>query len=415
MRLGLKLKKESKPPQEQQQEQPTQEFKFDFVFFNSNSQSQFDNQDSKQFKLIVQKKNTKEQMIIQKDYIYIGETYNNKMHGNGKIYIKQYDAYCNNNYFVFEGQFQNDQIDGKGTEYYGKTNNKKVDGIFQKLSLIEKFQEYNQDGTILIKQQNLQQSMLQQSFIQEDRTNNKMFRIKSGVKQTQQQIQSQKPQVKQNDKWTKFDVELSKDHLSSLLSEKAINDSIIEAYLNYINYMDSEKFFNLKSLPEIQAYKRTLIIPYFLFEQQKLDVLTYFAEFSYIKGQFWQVYQQIFTIVNSNGHWILLEILFEGQDIKMKVYDSCSKKKAIFYVTICKHIWNMIEPLVKQHNLSISWKSKDIIVAECPQLQQPNDSGIFICAYLKYLISNISLDQITQEVISNIRKTELFNIVKKEK
>ncbi|CAK59962.1 unnamed protein product (macronuclear) [Paramecium tetraurelia] len=415
MRLGLKLKKESKPPQEQQQEQPTQEFKFEFIFFNNNSQQQFDNQDSKQFKLIVQKKNTKEQMIIQKDYVYIGEIQNNKMHGNGKIYIKQYDAYCNNNYFVYEGQFQNDQIDGRGTEYYGKTNNKKVDGVFQKLSLIEKFQEYNQDGSILIKQQNLQQSMLQQSFIQEDRSTNKTFRIKSGVKQTPPQPQQQKPQVKQNDKWTKFDVELSKDHLSSLLSEKAINDSIIEAYLNYINYIDSEKFFNLKSLAEIQAYKRTLIIPYFLFEQQKIDILNYFAEFSYFKGQFWQVYQQIFVIVNSNGHWILLELLFEGQDIKMKVYDSCSKKKAIFYVTTCKHIWNMIEPIVKQYNLTISWKSKDIIISECPQLAQPNDSGIFICAYLKYLISNISLDQITQEVINNIRKTELFNIVKKEK
>ncbi|CAD8105666.1 unnamed protein product [Paramecium sonneborni] len=415
MRLGLKLKKESKPPQEQQQEQATQEFKFDFIFFNSNQQQQFENQDSKQFKLIIQKKNTKEQMIIYKDYVYIGETQNNKMHGDGKIYIKQYDAYCNNNYFIFEGQFKNDEINGKGIEYYGKTNNKKVEGVFQKLSLIEKFQEYNQDGSILIKQPNLQQSQLQQSFIQEDRNNNKMFRIKSGVKQTPPQPQQQKSQIKQNDKWTKYDVELSKDHLSSLLSEKAINDQIIEAYLNYINYVDSEKFFNLKSLPEIQAFKRTLIIPYFLFEQQKLDILTYYAEFSYLKGQFWLVYQQIFVIINSNGHWILLEILFEGQDIKMKVYDSSSKKKPIFYVTSCKHVWNMIEPIIKQNNLAISWKSKDIIVVECPQLSQPNDSGIFICAYIKYLISNISLDQITQEVINNIRKTELFNIVKKEK
>ncbi|CAD8110833.1 unnamed protein product [Paramecium sonneborni] len=415
MRLGLKLKKESKPPQEQQQEQTTQEFKFDFVFFNSNQQQQFDNLDSKLFKLIIQKKNTKEQMIIYKDYVYIGETQNNQMHGNGKIYIKQYDAYCNNNYFIFEGQFQNNEINGKGIEYYGKTNNKKVEGVFLKLSLIEKFQEYNQDGSILVKQTNLQQSQLQQSFIQEDRNNNKMFRIKSGIKQTPSQPQQQKSQIKQNDKWTKFDVELSKDHLSSLLSEKAINDSIIEAYLNYINYIDSEKFFNLKSLPEIQAYKRTLIIPYFLFEQQKIDILNYFVEFSYIKGQFWQIYQQIFIIVNSNGHWILLEILFETQDIKIKVYDCCSKKKPIFYVTTCKHVWNMIEPITKQYNLAISWKSKDIIVVDCPQLSQPNDSGIFVCAYIKYLISNISLDQITQEVINNIRKTELFNIVKKEK
>ena len=44
-------------------------------------------------------------MIIQKDFIYIGEAVSEKMEGFGKIYIKQYDAYCNNSYFVYEGSF----------------------------------------------------------------------------------------------------------------------------------------------------------------------------------------------------------------------------------------------------------------------------------------------------------------------
>lgn len=47
-------------------------------------------------------------MIIAKDYVYFGETSSNKMVGIGKIYIQQCDAYCNNNYFVFEGEFKKD-------------------------------------------------------------------------------------------------------------------------------------------------------------------------------------------------------------------------------------------------------------------------------------------------------------------
>ena len=52
------------------------------------------------------------------------------------------------------------------------------------------------------------------------------------------------------------------------------------------------------------------------------------------------IYSKIFFIINSNGHWLVIEMNVEGQDVKMKVYDSQSKKKAIFYVTMCKHVWN---------------------------------------------------------------------------
>lgn len=50
----------------------------------------------------------------------------------------------------------------------------------------------------------------------------------------------------------------------------------------------------------------------------------------------------------------------------MKVFDPASKKKSIYYVQICKTVWLQMEKIVKTHNLSYGWKTKDITVMECP-------------------------------------------------
>ncbi|KAM3130745.1 hypothetical protein pb186bvf_017159 [Paramecium bursaria] len=353
-KLLMRLGKFSKQPQQQQQvikqESPYKQQVIFYEVLKMKIPQRF-------FKIVITSKESDLAMIVKMDSIYTGQVDNNNMEGLGKIFVQQYDAHYNTSWFVFEGEFKKDQIQGKGVQYHGRTNKLKIEGIFSGLTVVEKFNELDENGEEV---QKLKQS---QFFDQEDR-GSKGFRIKSNKPTQTQQVKSK------NDKWQKFDVWLSKDDQASLLSEKALNWSLIEAYCNFLNIQDKEQYFGLLEEQQIVQYKRSLVIPFnFESEQQMIEN---FQDYAFLKGQFWVIYSKILLVINQNGHWLVIQMGFNPP--QMKIYDPCSKKKPIFYFTTCKVTWNFFETLNKQYNHGLTFKQDQIQVMECPQQNVPQDA-----------------------------------------
>ncbi|CAD8108537.1 unnamed protein product [Paramecium sonneborni] len=202
-----------------------------------------------------------------------------------------------------------------------------------------------------------------------------------------------------------------KDKQILINSKLFVTSSIINAYANYLQAVDENYYFSLKS-KERKKHQRLFIFrsdfltncnlkDYHLSDQNNKKkliylMLDYLKSFKNIQYQFWLIYKKIAFIVNQNNlHWYLA--VLDIQDGCLKIYDSIPKEA--FYYSQLK---NLLQFLFSY----ISLKSLQFNIFVCPTWIKQKDyysCGYHTCLALEYLSQNEANSQpLTKEKIQDI-------------